>query len=269
MNARETALRAVAVDLCAEQEALDAIVAGLSAEDWIKNTASPGWTVADQISHLAYFDRAAAIAITDPEGFAEFAKPLIEKFSLPRAALDEFTLSEYRAMAPERLLDEWRTSRRQLRDAAGGLTAGDRVPWYGPSMSASSFLTARLMEVWAHGHDVADAVGGVQNPTDRLKHIATLGFLTRGWSYVNRGLAAPNEDVRVELRAPSGEHWTYGPADASHSVVGDAEEFCAVVTQRTHVDDTKLSVRGEAAREWLLIAQCFAGNPTDGPAPAG
>ena len=74
--------------------------------------------------------------------------------------------------------------------------------------------------------------------------------------------------MRVELRAPSGEHWTYGPEDATNSVVGDAVEFCAVVTQRTHVDDTTLSVRGGAAREWLLIAQCFAGNPTEGPVPA-
>lgn len=267
MTEREAAYRAVVADLLAEQEALDAIVASLADEGWMSPTASPGWTVADQIAHLAYFDHAAAVAITDPDQFTKDAKALVATFSLPPAALDEFTLSEYRAMTPERLLEEWRTARSQLSDAAAGLTAGDRVPWYGPSMSASSFLTARLMEVWAHGHDVADAVGGVQIPTDRLKHIATLGFLTRGWSYVNRGLPAPEEEVRVELRAPSGEHWTYGPADASQSVVGDAEEFCAVVTQRTHVDDTKLSVQGEAAREWLLIAQCFAGNPTEGPVP--
>ena len=32
-------------------------------------------------------------------------------------------------------------------------------PWYGPSMSARSFVTARLMETWAHGMDVADALG--------------------------------------------------------------------------------------------------------------
>ena len=267
MSQREDAFRTVVADLFAEQEALEAIVAGLSPDEWAKSTASPDWTVADQIAHLTYFDHAAALAIADPERFREESPALLATFSTP-GALDEFTLSEYRAMAPQLLLEEWRTARGRLSDAAAGLTAGDRVPWYGPSMSAISFLTARLMEVWAHGHDVADAVGGVRTPTDRLKHIATLGFLTRGWSYANRGLAAPTEDVRVELQAPSGEHWTYGPEDAPNSVDGDAVEFCAVVTQRTHVDDTTLSVRGEAAREWLLIAQCFAGNPTDGPVPA-
>ena len=267
MSQRENAFRTVVSDLFAEQEALEAIVAGLSPDEWATSTASPGWTVADQIAHLTYFDRAATMAIADPERFREESPALLATFSTP-GALDEFTLTEYRTMAPERLLEEWRAARSRLSDTAAGLTAGDRVPWYGPSMSASSFLTARLMEVWAHGHDVADAVGVVQTPTDRLKHIATLGFLTRGWSYVNRGLTAPEEDVRVDLRAPSGGYWTYGPVDAPNSVVGDAQEFCAVVTQRTHVDDTTLSVSGEAAREWLLIAQCFAGNPTDGPAPA-
>jgi uncharacterized protein (TIGR03084 family) len=137
-------------------------------------------------------------------------------------------------------------------------------------MGAKSFLTARLMETWAHGQDIVDAVGDAievrRPPTDRLRHIAQLGFITRSWSYVNRGLAAPESPVFVELVAPSGATWTWGPDDANDRVSGGAEDFCLVVTQRRHVDDTALQVEGASAREWLMFAQAFAGPPTDGPA---
>jgi uncharacterized protein (TIGR03084 family) len=134
-------------------------------------------------------------------------------------------------------------------------------------MSAKSFLTARLMETWAHGQDVVDAVGAARAPTDRLRHIAQLGVITRRWSYANRGLAVREEEVRVELAGPSGTTWTWGQDDAAASIVGAAEDFCLVVTQRRHVDDTMLVVRGDAARDWMLKAQAFAGPPTDGPRP--
>ena len=139
-------------------------------------------------------------------------------------------------------------------------------------MSARSFLTARLMEAWAHGQDIVDAVnrsGGSasRRPTVRLRHIAHLGYVTRGWSYAVRGSEAPAEEVRVELRSPSGEPWTWGPADATALVAGPAEDFCLVVTQRRHVDDTGLEVHGDAATDWMRVAQAFAGGATTGPAP--
>ena len=155
-----------------------------------------------------------------------------------------------------------------LAEASATLADGDRVPWYGPPMSARSFLTARLMEVWAHGADVAKAVGATRESTDRVKHIVTLGVLTQGWSYANRGMRPPQAGVQVELTAPSGQRWAFGPDDASDSITGAAEDFCLVVTQRAHVDDTGLTVHGAAAREWMLLAQCFAGPASDGPAPA-
>ena len=58
----------------------------------------------------------------------------------------------------------------------------------------------------------------------------------------------------------------FGADDADESVVGPAEDFCLVVTQRRHVDDTDLEVTGDAARDWMLKAQAFAGAATDGPA---
>ena len=140
-------------------------------------------------------------------------------------------------MSPDELLTAWRSGREELASAAATLANDTRIAWYGPSMGSKSFLTARLMEAWAHGQDVVDAVGATGEPTDRLRHIAQLGSITRGWTYVNRGLDVPSTPVRVELTSPSGETWAFGPDDAAESIVGTAEDFCLVTTQRHHVDD--------------------------------
>jgi uncharacterized protein (TIGR03084 family) len=250
----------IAADLRAEQDALDAVVAGLPDAAWSTPTASPGWTVADQIGHLTYFDGTATLAINDADAFKESVQALLTSGDLDRATLS-------RDLAPADLLATWRSNRSRLANAATGLSADSRVPWYGPSMSAKSFLTARLMECWAHGQDVVDAVDGTRPASDRLRHIAQLGFITRGWSYKNRGLEPPDTAVRLELKAPSGETWRYGPDDAAEVVSGPAEDFCLVVTQRRHVDDTALQIEGEAARDWMLKAQAFAGPATEGPQP--
>lgn len=253
-------------DLVAEQRALDAVVADLEPAQWALATPSPRWSIADQIGHLTYFDTTAALAIDDPEAFVAHRGELVANFA-DELAVDDATLGAFRRLTPTEQLAEWRLRRDRL-EAAGRTIADDtRIEWYGPSMGAKSFLTARLMEVWAHGQDVCDTVGAQREPTDRLQHIAQLGVITRGWSYAVRGETKPDDDVRVELTAPSGATWSWGPESASASVAGPAEDFCLVVTQRRNVDDTALATHGHAARDWMTKAQAFAGSPTTGPAP--
>lgn len=256
--------RDVREDLAGEHAFLDAVVANIGEGDWHSPTPSVGWTVQDQIGHLAFFDDAAVLAITRPAEFPNHVRALVE--GATREGADAFTLGAARAQSPADLLARWRDGRARLTAAAAGLPDDARVPWYGPSMSARSFLAARLMETWAHGVDVTDAVGAPRAVTDRLRHVARLGFITRGWSYSVRGLPVPTSTVRVVLDAPDGGTWTFGEPDADDTVTGDAEGFCLVVTQRRHVDDTNLTA-GEIGRDWLTKAQAFAGGPTDGPEP--
>ncbi|MBX3284254.1 MAG: TIGR03084 family protein [Actinobacteria bacterium] len=258
----------VLADLLAEQQALDDVVAPLTAEQLALPTPSPRWTVADQLAHLTYFDRNAALAITDPEAFPDTVAALFEAAGGGDEGVDEFVLGAWRRLPPAELLAAWREGRRQLADAAATLANDTRIAWYGPSMGSKSFLTARLMEVWAHGQDIVDTVGADRPATDRLRHIAQLGYITRKWSYVNRRMEAPEGDVAVVLTAPSGAVWTWGEDDENR-VSGPALDFCLVVTQRRHVDDTSLVLEGERARDWLVRAQAFAGPATDGPAPRG
>jgi len=135
-------------------------------------------------------------------------------------------------------------------------------------MGAMSFVSARLMETWAHGQDVADALGVIRIATNRLRHIAHLGVRARPFSYVVRGLTMPTDQVSVELTSPSGELWAWDTeSDPPDQVRGPALDFCLVVTQRRNIVDTELEVKGRAANEWLGIAQAFAGPPGPGRPP--
>jgi len=256
-------------DLIAEQDALDAVVAPLAAEDWDRATPSPRWAVRDQIGHLAFFDMTAALAIDDPEGFIAHRESFVAAAFASATSADDATLGETRRMSAPELLDHWRQQRANLAAAAATCADDARIEWYGPSMGAKSFLTARLMEAWAHGQDICDTVSVEREPTDRLRHIAQLGYITRGWTYINRGLDVPAGDVQVTLMSPSGETWVWGPEQAEATVTGSALDFCLVTAQRRNIADTGLAVEGEIAIDWLAMAQLFAGPPSDPPAPQG
>jgi uncharacterized protein (TIGR03084 family) len=248
-------------DLTAEHEDLDRIV---SSGDLSVATPAPGWTVGDQLSHLWFFDQRAMLALTDPDGFARDAEQIAA--ALADAGNDP-SVEQGRALAPDELLEHWRRDRARLVDHARSIDPRARVPWYGPAMSARSFITARLMETWAHGQDVADALGATRRPTDRLRHVAHIGVGARPFSYVANGREPNPAPVRVELASPSGEQWTWGPDDAADRVTGPALDFCLLVTQRRHRDDVDVSAVGDAANEWLGIAQAFAGPPGPGRRP--
>jgi uncharacterized protein (TIGR03084 family) len=251
-------------DLRAETAAFEALLQPLRDEDWELATPAEGWAIRDQVSHLAWFDDAAVRAVTDPEAHAA-----ILDGSLGGSAsgfVDDIAV-ESRGMPPAELHAWFRTARARSLEVFATLGARERVPWFGPPMSAASFVTARLMETWAHGQDVADALGVVRRPAERLRHVAAIGFRARPYSFAVRGLAVPAEPVRAELTTPGGVLWTAGPAEADSVVRGPMLDFCLVVTQRIHLSDTALELTGEPVRAWMEIAQAFAGGPGKGRAP--
>jgi len=256
----------LAQDLADESKALRTLLVGLDADGWDLPTPAAGWAVRDQISHLAYFDDQALLSATEPETFQAELEKLLANGGLSTEAVAE----AHRDLPGSALLAWFDTSRARLISVFAGLDGSKRVPWYGPPMSVTSSLTARLMETWAHGQDVADALGARLEPTSRLRHVAHIGVRTFGFSYALRGRTAPGDAVRVELTAPdSDEVWTWGDADAANRVTGPALDFCLVVTQRRHRDDTALVSTGPVAEEWLSIAQAYAGEPGPGRPPQG
>jgi len=250
-------------DMAAEQAALGAVLRALPPDAWDLPTHAPGWAVRDQVAHLASTDEAATLAIVDPKGFAEAVR---QRRTGAEGDSPSF-LERGRALPPEDVLAWWEEASAALIAAARGLAPRTRLPWYGPAMSAASFITARLMETWSHGLDVVDVVNAERPDTDRLRHIARLGVLTLPYSYRARGLTPPAAPVWVELTAPSGARWTFGDESAADRLRGTVTDFCRVVTQRRHVADTDLVVEGPVAEEWMRIAQAFAGPPGEGRRP--
>lgn len=252
-------------DLAAEQRALDGVLARMDDAQWDLPSHAPRWLARDQVTHLAHFDEAAALAITDPDAFR--ADAIAARAGLERGEYEARYLAKGRAMSPADLRAWSQESGAKLVDAARSVDAKARLPWYGPEMGALSFITARLMETWSHGLDVVDVVGHARPDTDRLRHVMFIGIRTRPYSYTARGLEPNSTPVYLELTAPSGAAWTHGEADARNRISGLARDFCRVVTQRRHVADTDLRIVGPAAEEWMRYAQAFAGPPGEGRRP--
>ena len=227
---------------------------------WDTPTPAEGWTVRDQIVHLAWFDDAAVRAVTSPEEFRAEVRAT--------RGVDPDALVRSRRSMPGEEAGAWfHDARHRLAGVLAGADRAVRVPWYGPDMGLVSFATARLMETWAHGQDVVDGLGAVREPTARLRHVAEIGVRARPWSFAVHGRPVPDAPVRVELSLPDGARWTAGPEDAADAVRGTALDFCLVVTQRRHPADVDLAVSGQVAREWISIAQAFAGPPGVGRRP--
>ncbi len=256
----------VAVDLRDEYRDLDGLCATLTHDQWQARTAFYGWTPWDEVAHLCFFDEAALQSVRDPGRFAVEASLLSQRIARGEA-ISAIARSAYGHLDGPALLGHWRTRYEGLVDALAPLDPKARLSWYGPPMSARSFATARLMETWAHGQDIWDALGRRRPASDRLRHIAHLGVTTFGWTFVNRKLPVPAVLPYVALQAPRGDTWTWGDPGSEHRVAGSAEDFCLLVTQRRHVDDTGLQYTAGAVADWLRIAQCFAGKPADGPKP--
>jgi uncharacterized protein (TIGR03084 family) len=247
-------------DLRAESDELDALVAELPAARWATSTPAVGWTIAHQVGHLLWTDRVALTSITDEPAFAD----LLTAAAADPVGLVDKAAEQEAARPPTDLLADWRRTRARLHAELVGVDSGRKLLWFGPPMSAASMATARLMETWAHSLDVADALGVTRPATARLRSIAHLGVRTRDYAFSVNGLAAPAEAFRVELRAPDGSTWSWGPEDASQQVTGSAEDFCYLVTQRRPRVSLDLVAEGADAQRWLDIGQAFAGPPGSG-----
>ncbi len=264
-------LEGLLVDLGAEGDQLRSTVERLGPDGWTTATPAPGWTVATQVAHLLWTDEVAVLAARShetPGAEQAWDDVVLAAINDPMGYVDAAAF-EVAALPRDEVLQRWKAGREGLRSALIELPAGHKMPWFGPPMSAASMATARFMETWAHAHDVYDAAGERYEPTDRIRPVAHLGVRTRNYSYSVHQEEPPDDEFRVELTAPSGALWSWGPEDAEQQVTGSAYDFCLLVTQRINRDDTDLVAVGEDAEHWLGIAQAFAGPPGRGRESTG
>jgi uncharacterized protein (TIGR03084 family) len=254
-------MQAMAADVQAEHDDLERLLRALSEDQWDAPTAAPGWSVRDQVTHLAVFDDVARMAIEEPDAFRRLrdAQADVQQY------VHEVNARGHGRTGAE--MADWATTERaRLVQALRTVDPALRIPWFGPDRSPASKATARLMETWAHGQDIVDALHLDRPPTARLYHVAHIGVRALPNSYRTNGRTVPDAAVYVALDSPDGERWTWGEPTATDRVEGDALDFCLVVTQRRHVADTDLVIEGPVARDWMAIAQAFAGPPGEGRA---
>ncbi len=250
-------------DFAAEGADLDELVSRLEPDQWHAATPAPGWTIVHQIGHLESSNRLTALAVTDPTAFIARRDSMAADFD---ANIDA-TASAYLSQPPAALLADWRSARADMLAALASVPAGERVPWMVVPMSPAGLASTGLMELVGHGQDIRDAVGADWPATDRIRHLVWLGVRTRDFAFTNNGLTPPGAEFRVELTAPSGELWAFGPPDAVERVAGPAADFCLLVTRRRHRADLRLTADGADADRWLDIAQAYAGPPSAGRQP--
>lgn len=252
-------------DFGLECQALEQLLNDLSEADFERSTGFKSWSINQILRHLHVWNYAADLSLTDGEGFKTWIKDAMEPIS--RGGMPAFEEAWLVGLSGKALLSKWRDFYPVVVARFSDVDPAMRVAWAGPSMSARSSITARLMETWAHSQAIYDELGIVRKNGDHIRNIVMLGFNTYGWTFANRKETPPEPRPQLILTGPSGDIWTYGEAAGEEKIEGPAEQFCQVVTQTRNIADTDLVVTGENANRWMSFAQCFAGPPNDPPKP--
>jgi uncharacterized protein (TIGR03084 family) len=252
--------RRVLDDFTAEQTDLYQLLVSLSEADWHRPTPAEGWDVRDQVSHLAQFEEVARdTALDGPQSLAAE----VARYAGNGQALVDAGIDRGRAMTPAEVLDWWWTAAARNREALAALDTSVRVPW-GLGMGWRAFITARLMEHWAHGLDVRAGVDRPGTDTARLRHVAWIGVSALPYAFGVAGIVPPpGRTLRVELVPPPGtaepgETWAFGPEDATDRITGPAGEWCRRAVQRaTRAETPGLVADGPLAELALDHARAF------------
>lgn len=246
------------------------LLADLGPDDFSRVTLFKQWTVEEIVRHLHVWNKAAFLSLTDSAGFQDYMARVMG--SVRSGNMRSFEADYLDGLSGVPLIDAWADFYPQMADAFAEADPKTRLPWAGPSMSARSSITARLMETWAHAQAIYDEHGIERQSTDAIENIVVLGLNTYGWTFRNRKLEPPEPVPQLVLTAPSGAVWTLGETTGGETageerIEGLAEQFCQVVTQCRNIADTSLTMTGANATHWMRIAQCFAGPPNDPPPP--
>lgn len=236
-------------DLVAEQAVLDDLVRNLDEEQWATPSTAAGWSVRDEIAHLAFFDD-VAVASLSGQGETRFA----ELQAAVGSGDADFVRNPGEGKSGHEVLAWWGRARTAEVEAFRRIDPTSRIPWGPNRMAAASLCTARLMETWAHGLDCFVALGVEPVDGERLRHVCHITYRAIPSALAEAGLAmpAPLDDLVVELCAPTGGLWRFGRPDAPNRIEGTAAEFARVGVRRMRLGDaTTLRARGPLAESAL------------------
>ena len=256
-----------AYDFYNENKELYAILDSLSDKEFKTKTLFKNWTFNDILRHLHIWNYASNLSLSNNKEWEKFsiqAKSLITSSN----NLREFEAFFLNGIEGKKLLEIWKNFYTEVTHNFKNEDPKRRIKWVGPDMSVISSISARHMETWAHGQAIYDSLGIKRKSKDRIINIVIIGNNTFKWSYLVNKLKVPIEIPYLKLIAPSEIIWEFNDPKNSNKIEGSAEDFCKVVTQVRNIKDVNLELVGNISKEWMSIAQCFAGN-AEKPSEAG
>lgn len=251
-------------DFLDETKVLFKLLENLDEVEFDKPTLFKDWTINDILVHLHFWNQNADASLNSPEKFDEMMERFFSAIQTGKLRPYENKVIKERG---HKLLEVWYELSQNLGTDFAIVDTKLRVKWAGPDMSARTCISARQMEVWAHGQTIFDLLGQDREETDRIKNVVILGINAFGWTHQVHKLPIPETMPLVKLISPSGAQWLFGDENKTQFIEGKAEDFAKVVTQTRNIADTNLVVVGDAAINWMQHAQCFAGPPEKPPAP--
>ncbi|MEN8721308.1 MAG: TIGR03084 family metal-binding protein [Alphaproteobacteria bacterium] len=254
------------IDFREESDALYALLKDVDEDRFDQTTQFKDWTINDVLGHLHFWNYMADLSMQDEDRFVSVLGEVMAETKVS-GTLRSFEVKWRDGLSGKALLDTWHEFYQGMAERFAAADPKLRLKWAGPDMSARSSITARLMETWAHGQEVYDALGVVRADADRIKNIAVLGVNTFKFNHMINKIDVPETAPYVRLTAPSGAVWEFGEPSDDERIEGSATEFCQTVTQTRNIADTSLQVTGSVATRWMAMAQCFAGAATPPPPP--
>ena len=240
-------------DLTAEYDRLDGIFAGLSAAGWASPSAAAGWRVVDVLLHLAQTEEAVAATVTGVPVRPGMPVPEQGAVSVDEA-MDRWVAAE--RAGPEVVYPRWQEARHRSVAALRAADPDTASPWASAPLRPATLATTRLAEHWAHTLDITGPLSIPYPDTARLWHIARLAHRSLPYAFAVAG-EEPGP-VRVELTAPDGTTWQYGPADAPSTITGPAGEFCRVGARRLAPEESGLTTTGPHGVTALRVLRNYA-----------
>jgi uncharacterized protein (TIGR03084 family) len=236
-------------DLESEQDALEAVLASLTGDQWHHPSAAAGWSVADVVLHLAQTEEAVVATATQTaaQDWRDFGDTVDGAMAAHVAA---------EPTEPDEIFARWRQARRAAVAALRKADPRQPLHWVEAPLKPRTLATTRLAEHWAHALDVTTSLDIEYPDTDRLRHIAWLGHSTLPYAFSLQNLEP--HPVYCQLTAPDGSIWSYGPEDAGSTISGPAGDFCRVGAQRLKPEQTALVTNGPHAKEALQVLRNYA-----------
>ena len=245
-------------DLAEQHAELDRLTAGLDEQQWRLASRCAGWTIADVVLHLAQTDRLALASVQDR--FVDVVTELTAGLEAATSVDD----GADRMVARERgdpgavVAGKWRTGASELRAALANDDPHRRVQWVAGQLRCEP----SCRRGWPrHGSTPVTSpppsASSCLRPTGSSTSLGWRGGPCRTRSRAPAGRSAG--PVAFDLRAPSGEAWSFVPDDEPVTTIrGGALDLCLLAGRRVRPTDTALTGDGPDAIAVLDLVRTYA-----------